>query len=134
MLFHSLETGPVNRRQLDCVEIYMPKRLKHLSEIYGYLRRKTLLRGGDELSLEGFSIYEVDGVFRGKDDTLWEERSLVIRILFVRPLDTPELTLQAKILDLGRAISEIAATEEEIWICNYQQSVSIFRPISMIIK
>jgi hypothetical protein len=130
MLYYSLETGPVNRRELDCVEVYMPKRLKHLSEIYAYLRRKTQLGRGDALSLEGFSIYEVDGVFRGQGDTLWEERSLVIRILFVRPVDAPELTLQAKILDLGRAISGIAATEEEIWICNYPQRVSIFRPIA----
>jgi hypothetical protein len=131
MLFHSLEIPRVTRRQVDCVEIYLPKRLKHLSEIYAYLRRATQVRGGDQLALEGFSIYEVDGVFRGEGDTLWEERSLVIRILFVRPVGTPELNLQAKLLDLGRAISKIAATEEEIWICNYQQSVSIFRPIAV---
>jgi hypothetical protein len=107
----------------------MPKRLKHLSEISDYLRKKIQNRGTGELALEGFSIYEVDGAFRGKDDQLWEERSLVIRIMFDRPLDTTKARLQAKISDLGREIAEIATTEEQIWICNYQQSVSIFRPL-----
>jgi len=83
MLIHSLETAPVNRRRLDCVESYMHKRLKYLSDIYDYLREKVQVRGGCGLSLEGFSIYEVDGVFRGKNGRLWEEGSLVIRILFI---------------------------------------------------
>ncbi len=122
------EPKPVRERKLDCVEIYMPKRLKHLSEIYAYLRQKIQTRVGGELALEGFSIYEVDGVFRGKNDQVWEERSLVIRINFLRPLETPRPMLRAKISDLGADISEIAKTEEEIWICSYQQSVSIFRP------
>jgi hypothetical protein len=118
-------------KELDCVEIYMPKSLKHLSELYGFLRSKVTERLG-ELVLDGFSIYEVDGVFSGKK--LWEERSLVIRILFIRPAASPARSVQAKIKDLGRAIANTVATkEEEIWICHYPQTVTVFRPNTKIL-
>ena len=94
---------------------------------YSFLRKCVEERQG-EIALEGFSIYEVDGAFRGANNRLWGERSLVIRILLIRPADTPELNLRLKISQFGREISEIASAEEEIWICDYSQGVSIFRP------
>jgi hypothetical protein len=122
---------PFERRQLDCVEIYLPKNLKHLSELYSFLRDCVAERRGG-VGLEGFSIYEVDGVFRGTNNRVWDERTLVIRILFLRPAETPILSLRGKISGLGREISRIASAEEEIWICDYTQGVSIFRPHSAV--
>ena len=117
---------PEEINEIDCVEIYLPKSLKHLSELYSYLRAKVTERLGD-IVLNGFSIFEADGVFWGQK--LWEERSLVIRILFIRPADAPALSVQAKIRTLGRAIaSKVATSEEEIWICHYPQTVAVFRP------
>ena len=56
----------------------------------------------------------------------------MIRILLIRPADFPVMNLRPKIWDLGREISRIAAAEEEIWICDYTQGVSIFRPHSAV--
>jgi hypothetical protein len=127
MIGELAEIPPPDRKDLDCVEIYLPKRLKHLSELYSFLR-DCVGEGGGGIVLEGFSIYEVDGVFRGATNPVWEERTLVIRILFPRHPETPVLNLRARISDLGREILRIAGTEEEIWICDFAQGVSIFRP------
>jgi hypothetical protein len=75
--------------------------------------------------LDGFSVYEVDGVFHG--ETLWEQRILVIRILFVRKVETPPDLLEFWIFELGREIAtRVAIREEQIWICHYPQSLRIF--------
>jgi hypothetical protein len=63
-------------RTIDCVEIYLPKSIEFLSEIYQLLRDKVKNRLGGVV-LDGFSIYEADGVFHG--EVLWEQRTLVIR-------------------------------------------------------
>ena len=65
---------PIERRDLDCVEAYLPKNLKHLSELYSFLRDSVGDRRED-VALEGFSIYEVDGVFRGVNNRVWDERT-----------------------------------------------------------
>lgn len=59
------EQPPPQSSQFDCVEIYLPKRLKHLSEVYSFLRDRVNSRLTD-VELKGFSIYEVDGVFSGE--------------------------------------------------------------------
>src|SRR5947207_13356176 len=89
-------------KQIDCVEIYLPKSIEFLSELYQMLRDKTRNRLGNVV-LDGFSIYEVDGVFQG--EAMWEQRTLVIRILFIRKAATPTNLLEATILELGREIA-----------------------------
>lgn len=112
----------------DCVEIYLPKRLKHLSELYRFLRKRLTSRP-TEVALRGFSIYEVDGVFSG--EILWEERTLVIRILLPRSVDDPRFAVQAAVNELGREIVQtVAPDEEEVWICHYEQVVTTFRAIA----
>jgi hypothetical protein len=113
-------------RQFQCVEIYLPKRLKHLSELYDFLRNKVAQRLG-ALVLDGLSIYEVDGVFRGASQ-IWEERTLVIRILLPPSAEQPLVVLQGRINDLGRELCVVAGDEEEIWIGNYPQTVTVFKP------
>jgi hypothetical protein len=122
-----VSAGP---RSLECVEIYVPKKLEHLSELYNFLRSKLADRSEGRLRsvpIDGFSMYEVDGAFFS--DRVYQERTLVIRILFMRAADDDEESIRAKITSLGREIATtVALTEEELWICHYQQGVVIFRP------
>lgn len=125
-LLHVFEAEDSTPRQFQCVEIYLPKRLKHLSELYDFLRKKVEQRLGG-LMVDGLSVYEVDGVFRGERQ-LWEERTLVIRILLPPAVEQPLIVLQGRIHDLGRELCVVAGDEEEIWISNYPQCVSVFKP------
>ncbi len=114
---------------IDCVEIYLPKRLQHLSELYNFLRASITDGAALLLRLDGFSIYEVDGFFRGPAGKPWEERSLVIRLLLAHALETDESQLIGRIREFGREIADkIAAEEEEVWICNFAQKITKFRP------
>lgn len=125
------QTPSVDRKQVDCVEIYLPKSIQFLSELYQMLRDKTMNRLGG-LVLDGFSIYEVDGVFRG--ETLWEQRTLVIRILLVRRADSPTGLLDTTIIELGREIAtKVAVREEQIWVCHYAQNLRIFEGVQRLI-
>src|SRR5262245_11234048 len=98
-IFEQRESG---QRPFQCMEIYLPKRLKHLSELYDFLRAKVAQRVG-ALVLDGLSIYEVDGVFKGGRQ-VWEERTLVIRILLSPSAEQPPMVLQGRINDLGREL------------------------------
>jgi hypothetical protein len=121
-----------DRKQVDCVEIYLPKSIDFLSELYQMLRDKTRNRLGSVV-LDGFSIYEVDGVFHG--EALWEQRTLVIRILFVRKADTPPDLLELTIFELGREIAtQVAVREEQIWICHYAQNLRIFTGLQRLLS
>ncbi len=121
------ERGPIES-DLDYIEVYLPKRLAYLPEFYRYLREKI---GKEKRSLffHGYSVYEVDGAFLGKRNKIWEERSLVIRILFVRPIAIRDSQVRAKIRDLGRQVAmQVAPREEEIWICHHEHRVTRFFP------
>ena len=123
--FTESQTPFGRRKQVDCVEIYLPKSIEFLSELYRFLREKVTNRLG-KVVLDGFSIYEVDGVFLGEQ--LWEQRTLVIRLMFVRLVKAPADGLQGRIADLGRELAmKIAVKEEEIWICHYPQTLFVFK-------
>jgi hypothetical protein len=111
-------------RTIDCVEIYLPKSIEFLSELYQLLREKVKNRLGSVV-LDGFSIYEADGVFYG--EVLWEQRTLVIRLLLVRKAETPANLLDETIFQMGREIAtKVAVHEEQIWICHFTQNLRIF--------
>ena len=115
------------QKQVDCVEIYMPKSLEFLSELYRVLREMVSSRFGTNV-LDGFSVYEVDGVFRG--ERFWEQRTLVIRILFDHAPSPHAESIEARVSRLGRYLAaHVAPREEEIWICHYPQTVTIFRGV-----
>jgi hypothetical protein len=121
-----------DRRQVDCVEIYLPKSIEFLSELYQMLRDKVRNRLGSVV-LDGFSIYEVDGVFHG--ETLWEQRTLVIRLLLIRKSATPPDLLEATVFELGREIATtVAVKEEQIWICHYPQDLRIFTGLRRLMR
>lgn len=120
----------VNSRSVECVEIYIPKKLEHLSEIFNFLQKKLEDRASgctETVTIDGFSLYEVDGAFLG--GRIYQERTLVVRILFPRSDEEAAGSIQEKILELGREIATaVALDEEELWICHYPQSVMVFRP------
>ena len=113
----------------ECVEIYVPKKLEHLSELYNFLRKKLSERREgvvQAVPIDGFSMYEVDGAFYG--DRIYEERTIVIRILFKRAPSDDDGSIREKIRSLGAEVaSTVAITEEELWISHYPQGVVIFR-------
>lgn len=113
----------------ECVEIYIPKKLEHLSELYNFLRDKLNPKGGEEgtADVNGFSLYEVDGAFLG--DRIYQERTVVIRILLRRGARDDDNAIRKRIESLGREVAEtVAFTEDELWICHYPLGVVIFRP------
>jgi hypothetical protein len=66
---------------------------------------------------------------------LWEERTLVIRILILRKASTPSDWLEGVIFDLGRDIAtKVAVREEQIWICHYAQNLRIFAGLKRLLK
>ena len=124
------ETPAGERKQIDCVEVYLPKSIEFLSELYQLLREKVANRLGFTV-LDGFSIYEADGVFQGEQ--LWEQRTLVIRLLFIRPVTAPGWVM-SQIALLGQEVaSKVAVKEEEIWICPYPQTLTIFRGVKRLL-
>lgn len=121
----------VNSQSVECVEIYIPKKLEHLSEIFNYLRHKIVDRSRAEdgsVKIDGFSLYEVDGAFLGR--TVYQERTLVVRILIAGDPTEDASVIERKIMELGRDIATVVAlAEEELWVCHYPQSVVVFRPL-----
>jgi hypothetical protein len=109
-------------RKYDCLELYLPKKLKHLSSLYEYLGRR-LSEGAETeegaFAIDGFSIYEVDGAWRGQEVT--DERTLVVRVLLLQTRKRNDRSLRSKIMQLGQDIATIAPTENEILICHYVQ-------------
>jgi hypothetical protein len=129
------ELGPqhatlAGRADLECVEVYVPKKLEHLSALYRYLNDKVTAPDRADaagIPIDGFSVYEVDGAFRGQ--TVYQERTLVVRILFVRPADESRDAIHQRILNLAREVAQaVALAEEELWICHYPQGIVIVHP------
>jgi hypothetical protein len=122
-------SADVESQVFECVEIYIPKNLEHLSELFNYLRKKLIERREGVLQsapIDGFSMYEVDGAFYGEH--IYQERTIVIRIFFRRTANETSETIREKIQSLGAEIASIVSiTEEEFWICHYPQGVVIFR-------
>ncbi len=120
--------SPGASKALHCVEVYVPKRLDTLSALYNYLRSKLTQRKAgiaQDVPIDGFSLYEVDGAFYGKE--IYEERTVVLRILFDQSQASG--SIEGRINTLGSEVAAtVAMTEEEIWICHYPLDVVIFRP------
>ena len=66
--------------QVDVIEIYVPARLEYLASLYAWLDDE--LKGARSRALFlGFSLYEVNGAFRGRRK-VYEERTIVVRLIF----------------------------------------------------
>jgi hypothetical protein len=63
------------------LEVYMPYRLQYLPRFYDYLNEE--LRSPYRMPLfHGFSIYEVKGAFRGARGRVYDEPTMVVRLIY----------------------------------------------------
>jgi hypothetical protein len=121
---------PLPSTAFECVEIYVPKNLENLANLYAFLQEKLSERKQgteQDVAIDGFSLYEVDGAFYGHE--IYQERTIVIRIMFNRDASDDDHTLARKIQVLGSEVAaSVAMNEEELWICHFPQGVVILRP------
>lgn len=116
----SVEDAASSGRDAVIWEFFIPKRAEYLSELYGFLRdalhlepRVEPAQGAPPLRLDGYSVYEVDGAYRGAESIV-EERVLVVRLI-LPPNKTP-----TRLRALGQRLLEITGfREEEVWIVRY---------------
>ena len=102
---------------VEIVEAYVPARIEYLADLYAWLRDQ--LYSHPKPLIHGFSIYEVNGAFRGRGERVFEERTMVIRIILAAPGadDTRAQLHEARIGELARTLREITeGREEELWI------------------
>lgn len=115
---------------VECFEVYLQKRIKYISSLYEYIEGQVMTPDENQLGLPiaGFSIYEADGVFQGVKK-LFDERSLIVRVMFRRSTGANAESLDKTVLRIGRDLAtKVAAEEEEIWITFYSQGLKVFRP------
>lgn len=89
------------------------------------------MRGASGSVLPAFS----DGVLGHTKSGVapYEDRTLVIRILFRWEAEIAREIMDLKIRSLGRQIADtVAAAEKEVWISRYSHVVDIFRPSRII--
>ena len=116
----SADRAPV---KVEIVEIYVPARLEYLSNLYGWLD-KELNAGANQALFRGFSLYEVNGAFRGDVD-VYEERTIVIRLIFDLPEaaesdKSDERMRRGRIGDIIEDVAQITkGQEEELWLIRF---------------
>ncbi|MCG3130924.1 MAG: hypothetical protein FLDDKLPJ_01698 [Phycisphaerae bacterium] len=71
---------------VEILEVYVPARVEYLANLYVWLREQLYSRPLP--LLHGFSIYEVNGAFRGAE-RVYEERTAVIRVVLDAPDGNP---------------------------------------------
>lgn len=101
---------------IDVLEIYVPGRLAYLSGLYQWLERE-LRSPRSRALLHGFSIYDVNGAFRGRK-RIYEERTLVVRLVFdIDAVSRERLSREERISEISRAIIRLTrGREETIWM------------------
>lgn len=109
--------------QLVTVEVYLPKRLADLSELYRFLREAVSNRTG-RVVLDGFTVYEGDGAFWS--DELFEERTLVMRLHWMQR-DADDAETRRRIRTLGQILAdEITPGQRQIWITASTGTLDVF--------
>lgn len=102
---------------IEILEAYVPARVEYLANLYVWLREQ--LYSHPRPLLQGFSIYEVNGAFKGVE-RVYEERTAVIRIVFESPVDADQAesrAYEARIGEIGETLRLITKEqEEEIWL------------------
>jgi hypothetical protein len=109
----------------------MPYRLQYLPRFYDYLNEE--LTSPYRLSLfQGFSIYEVKGAFKGARGRVYDEPTMVVRLIYdIASYDEYDRapgapgyvrgSPDARIEELANQLVTITAfQEEEIWIMRYR--------------
>jgi hypothetical protein len=118
----SVRVSVFRPRDSDCLELYLPKKLSHLSAFYDDLRRRLEDNSPETTKtfpITGFSIYEVDGAWRDDQGNIYDERSLVVRPLLDRTEQRSDAEFQDHFNKLAHEIASVAKEEKAIMICHY---------------
>lgn len=103
--------------EIEILEVYVPARLEYMANLYVWLRDQ--LYSHPKPLLHGFSIYEVNGAFRG-EKRVFEERTAVIRVVFDVPIgsdDADRRAYEARVGEIAARFREITEQrEEELWL------------------
>jgi len=122
------------------VEFFVPKHLSYLGAIYSRLKVELESENSDLANIEGFSIYEVSGAFKGKrQNKIYSEDTLVIRVFFDKAtlsggieigLDPNTVALEALKAKVGDLLNQVAEAcnndEEQIWAV-LQSDVHVYK-------
>ena len=121
--------GGVAERDVEVVEIYVPRRLEYLSELYKWLREQ--LEDPYASLLKGFSIYEVSGAYIGT--RLYTEQTMVVRLIFeLATEDKTQVAHEGRINHIAENILEITGfKEEEVWLIRTQAVKTVCTPPSV---
>lgn len=102
---------------IEIIEAYVPARVEYLANLYVWLRQE--LYSHPKPLLQGFSIYEVNGAFRGTRE-VYQERTIVIRIVFDAPQEDDDgeaRAYEARIREVvGRMKRITEDREEKLWL------------------
>jgi len=102
---------------VEILEVYVPARVEYLANLYVWLREQ--LFSHPRPLLHGFSIYEVNGAFRGVE-RVFEERTAVIRIVLETPPardEADEKAHEARVGEIASKFRKITEErEEELWL------------------
>ena len=99
----------------EVVEIYLPRRLEYLSELYRWLKAQLVSPGYKSL-FKGFSLYEVSGAYVGT--RLFTEQTVVVRLIFdVSSGRLERVSHEARMDDIADSILRMTGgREEEVWL------------------
>lgn len=116
--------GNVARQDVEMVEIYVPRRLEYLSELYQWLREQL----EDGSLLKGFSLYEVSGAYVGT--RIFTEQTMVVRLIFdLVEAELERISHEQRIDDIADAILGITGTEEEeVWLIRTRAVKTVCTP------
>jgi hypothetical protein len=135
---YSYDPSP-EREDVEVLEIFVPQRLAYLPGLYEFLREQLQSLGYEAL-FTGYSLFPVQGAFRG--ERIYDESTLIVRLIYDRTqfehrtveatksVENKELFLRLvdqRIDDLAQYVIQITGTqEEEIWIMQYRARLARF--------
>lgn len=127
------------REEVEVLDLFVPQRLEYLPELYGFLREQ-LQSSGYEALFAGYSLFQVQGAFRG--ERIYDESTLIVRLVYDRTqleqdtvaetegVENAEMLLRRvdkRVDDLAQYVIQITGTqEEEIWIMQYRARLARF--------
>jgi hypothetical protein len=119
-------TRDLKDQEVEIVEIYVPRRLEYLSELYRWLREQ--FEDPYASFLKGFSIYEVSGAYVGT--MLYTEQTMVVRLIFELAVeDKAKPGHEDRINHIADNILRITEyKEEEVWLMRTQAIKTVCTP------
>ena len=125
----------VPEEDVQVVGVFIPRRLRYLPELFGFLREQLSAPWNVGL-FSGFSLFDAEGAFQGEE--IYDEPTFILRLVYrassflrvdSQPDDPASLDeqVQRRIRNIASAVIKITQQrEEEIWILRSSQKLSRF--------